>query len=64
MSARVLTVTALVECECGEEYDFDGIEDGWQHLVPCDECGRHLSIQIDEPIVQMVSRDERTGATS
>ena len=48
----LVSMTASVRCSCGEVYEFDGIQDGWQHIVPCDDCGRRLSIQVDEPIVQ------------
>lgn len=48
---ELLSMTATVKCECGEEIEFDGIEDGWQHIWPCD-CERYVSLQIGDPIVQ------------
>lgn len=55
MSApEVIDITALLRCECGEEYEFDGIEDGWHHVQPCD-CGRYLSISVGDPIAQYES---------
>lgn len=52
MSApRVVSLVAVLQCECGESHEFDGIEDGWQHIWPC-ECGRRVSFQIGDPIAQ------------
>ena len=47
----IVSSTVLLRCECGEEHEFDGIHDGWQHIYPCD-CGRRVSVQFDDPIVQ------------
>lgn len=52
MSAPSITYSeVIVVCECGEEHQFDGIHDGWQHIWPC-ECGRRVSVQFDDPILQ------------
>lgn len=48
---EVTESTVTVRCACGEEHEFDGIHDGWQHLAPCD-CGRTVSIQFGDPIAQ------------
>ena len=56
---EVLDVTATLRCECGEEHEFDGIQDGWQHILPCD-CGRRVSIQVADPLAQYDRRLEAT----
>ena len=48
---KLLGIIAKLRCECGEVHEFDEIEDGWQYIYPCD-CGRRVSIQIGDPIVQ------------
>jgi hypothetical protein len=48
---QLLDVTATLLCACGEQIDLDAIDDGRQHIQPCD-CGRRLSVQIGDPIVQ------------
>lgn len=52
IAPTLIEMTARVRCECGEAAEFDGIQDGWQHIRPCDDCGRRVSIQIGDPIVQ------------
>jgi hypothetical protein len=49
---EIVASSVTLRCECGEEYEFDGIHDGWQHLMQCDDCGRIVSVQFDDPIVQ------------
>lgn len=53
MSAPTIVRSSItLRCVCGEEYEFDDVHDGWQHIQPCDDCGRRLSVQFDDPIVQ------------
>jgi hypothetical protein len=49
----VVSIVAILLCGCGneEEFEFEGVQDGWEHSYPCDDCGERVSIQI-ETLVQ------------
>jgi hypothetical protein len=57
---KIIRSEIVLRCKCGEEHEFDGIHDGWQHIYPC-ACGRRVSVQIDDPIVQY---DRVSGVTA
>ena len=48
---QVTRSSVTVRCTCGDEIEFDDIHDGWQHIYSCD-CGKYVSVQFDDPIVQ------------
>lgn len=49
---ELVSVLVVVRCECGEMNDFDEVQDGAEYTQDCGECGRAISVQVDEPLVQ------------
>lgn len=44
---KVSRILISVDCPCGDEIEFDDVEEMTMESIPCDTCGRRVEVSVD-----------------